>query len=400
MATPETNNDGKQGLEQAFHVFNDVAATLTASYETLEARIGELNRELSSHDENLRRLREKERLANRLLDVFNALPAGVVVIDRQGVVRECNPIARELLGEPLQNELWRDVIGRAFRPAPQNGTELILNNGRIVSLSTCPLGSEPGQIIQLVDVTETRALQVAVERYKRLSAMGEMTAKLAHQIRTPLASAILYMSQLAKNALGEAERRKFAEKSLSRLQHLEQLVEDMLAFTRGGGEGRQVVAVSDFLRQCRQAVESSVESGGALLTLEDQAGGARVYINSDALIGVLQNLVDNALHACEGRQPRLHLAARLVSEHSKLPSVDISLRDNGPGIAESHLARIFEPYFTTRSQGTGLGLAVARSVVQGHGGSIWVDSREGEGSCFVIRLPLSQAGSNLETEEE
>ncbi len=395
MNSPDAAGSGEQGLAQAFHVFNKLAAGLSASYQSLETRVAELNRELAeTRQENLRQLREKERLANRLLDVLNALPAGVVVIDRQGVVRECNPVAVELLGEPLEGVLWREIITRAFRPEPQNGTELVLNNGRIVNLSTCPLGSEPGQIIQLVDVTETQALQAAVERYKRLSAMGEMTAKLAHQIRTPLSSAILYLSQLAKQNLAESDRRKFAEKTLARLRHLEHVVEDMLAFTRGGERGRHTVALPSFLEACRQAVETSLEASGSILEIINTAGQVSLHINRDAMIGVVQNLVDNAIQACGEYPARLLLQAELVSEHSKMPSLDLCLRDNGPGIPEQHLARIFEPYFTTRSQGTGLGLAVARSVVEGHGGSIWVESELGKGCCFIMRLPLSRSGQD------
>lgn len=390
MAKKEASDQQKE-LEQAFSVFNEFADKLSSSYSTLESRISQLNEELSeAHDERLLQLAEKEMLASRLSHLLEALPAGIVVLDARGRVTEANPTAEDLLDVPLVGEEWWAVIKRAFKTDGQSGgSEVELNDGRLVSISTCPLGKEPGQIIMLLDVTETRRLQGAVERYKRLSAMGEMTAKLAHQIRTPLSSAMLYTSQLAKGALAPADQQRFAGKALSQLKHLEKMVEDMLAFTRGGGAGHERFSLSEFIEELRQVVEPALEAEGCRLYVREQVEEGDLYANKDALLSAIRNLIDNAVNAT-GEGGILWLTSRPVEAHHGMPSVDIVLKDNGPGIPPDLRSRIFEPFFTTRSKGTGLGLAVAQAVVQNHGGGLWIDSTSNEGTTFVIRLPLAR----------
>lgn len=385
-----------QELESAFSVFNDFADRLSSSYRVLEERIARLNEELAdARLERLAQLAEREKLANRLSHLLAALPAAVIVIDVKGVIQECNPAAVDFLKEPLQGQLWRDVIERAFKPSIQGGQEAALRDGRVVSISTCPLGSEPGQIILLVDVTETRALQQSVERYKRLSELGEMSAKLAHQIRTPLSSAVLYTAQLAKSGMREPARTRFAEKALAQLRHMEHVVEDMLAFTRGGGAGQAPMRIADLFDDVRQAMEPVAESQACILHVQKKFPDVSLFINRDAVRGVFQNLISNAFQVC-GPGGQVVFGCREVEEHPGLPAVDLVVSDNGPGIAPELLERIFEPFFTTRTQGTGLGLAVARAVVQTHGGSLWVESSDAQGTTFVARLPLDrQAASEM-----
>ncbi|MGV8837550.1 PAS domain-containing protein, partial [Cellvibrio sp.] len=148
-----------QDLKSAFELFNQMSEQLADSYHLLENRVAELNEELSSlSDRRLQELAEKEKLANRLESLLNFLPGGVVVLDSSGRVSESNPAAIELLGEPLQGELWREVIARCFEPRQDDGHEVSLRDGRLISIQTRNLGAD-GQIILLTDQTETRRLQ-------------------------------------------------------------------------------------------------------------------------------------------------------------------------------------------------------------------------------------------------
>lgn len=374
-------------LEEAFNQFNSCSDKLSETYRDLQQQIEKLTHELSEErSKNNEQSSEKERYSNRLYHLLSALPAGVIVIDGTGRIHESNPAAIELLGEPLEGELWRDIIERAFAPSFQAGQEVYLKNGCIVSLSTCPLGDEPGQIIMLMDVTETRLLQQALERHQRLSAMGEMSAKLAHQIRTPLASALLYVSNLSKGNVPEAERSKFVSKALTRLQHLENVVEDMLSFSRVGDQIQEVFSINEFLEELSSAMETHLDSNACTLSISSNTNEEKLNANRDALLGVFQNLISNAIQAC-GDGGQLNLETRSAEHIRGLPAVDIILRDNGPGISEENQAKIFEPFFTTRSEGTGLGLAVAKAVIENHGGSIWIESSNEHGTTFVIRLP-------------
>ncbi len=375
-------------LEDAFSQFNLCSEKLSETYRDLDRQILTLTQELATErSKSHLQISEKERYANRLSQLLSALPAGVVVIDIRGRIQQSNPAALELLNEPLDGELWRDIIDRTFAPSFQTGQEARLKDGRVVSLLTCPLGNEPGQIILLVDVTETRLLQQALERHQRLSSMGEMSAKLAHQIRTPLASALLYISNLAKGDLQVADRTKFVSKALARLQHLEKVVEDMLSFSRTGDHVQDTFSVSDLINELKTAMETHLVASATCLSIDiSSTNQEMLQANRSALLGVLQNLISNAMQAC-GVGGRLTIRTRIAEQIRGLPAVDIILNDNGPGISTENQEKIFEPFFTTRSEGTGLGLAVAKAVIENHAGSIWVESSNDTGTSFVIRLP-------------
>ena len=246
-----------QALEEAFHSFNRLSGQLADSYQALEVRVAGLKQELAqAHDQRYKELTEKERLANRLTALLSALPAGIVVLDQNGYVQEYNPAAIDLLGEPLQAISWQAVIERAFSPKTDDGHDISLTDNRRVNISTCPLGSEPGQILLITDVTEVRKLQNRLTQSHRLAAMGEMAASLAHQIRTPLASAILYSSNLKQQHLTDQQRHHSGEKILSRLRHLEHVVNDMLLYARGASPGGDRFTVDELLNSASKMTVS------------------------------------------------------------------------------------------------------------------------------------------------
>ncbi len=328
-------------------------------------------------------LAEKERLAGRLESLLKGLPAGVVVLDNAGCVQQANPAAEALLGIPLVGAMWRDVIAHSFAPEPQAGCDLRLANGRLVSLSTCPLGDEPGQILLLTDVTESRALQERANRDQRLMSMGKMVASLAHQIRTPLSSALLYVSHMKRPELDEQKRLRLADKILDRIRHLEQLLNDMLLFAHGGLGGGEQLTATELLQALRDAVDIQLRAHNILLILDDKTSGEAVRCNRELLLSALQNLVTNAIQAT-GEGGRIILSAHVQNEDQLV----ISVADNGPGIAPELRQKIFEPFVTTRSSGTGLGLAVARGVAHAHQGDLEMESVVGKGTVFSMRLPV------------
>ncbi len=334
-----------------------------------------------------REVSESFAAADRFESLLNALPAAVVVLDGNGRIQECNPAARELLEVPLDGERWRDIARRVFRYS-ESGEDLVLRNGRWVSLSTCPLGTAPGQILLLHDTTENRRLHERLEHARRLTDMGRMAASLAHQIRTPLTTALLYASHLKRDDLIAEKRRTFAGKLADRLRHLERLVTDMLVFARGGGNPTQAIEVESLIDAVVEAAADSCAARGTALIWEKGQEKTSVTGNRTLLLTLFQNLIANALDAMEGGG-RIDLAVRRVAEQ-----VEITVIDEGPGIAPELQERIFEPFTTTRSGGNGLGLAVVRAVARAHQGDVRVDSKPGPGSRFTVSLPLAVTGSH------
>lgn len=231
------------------------------------------------------------------------------------------------------------------------------------------------------ELAQARLMREWVERQKRLSVIGEMAAALAHQIRTPLSTALLYASQVASPALSEADRTRFAERTRTCLYDLERLVNDMLAFARGGGGVAESFSLAALLEQVAQMLEPKLKEG-ARLTIRTRAPELKLHGNSQALTGALLNLASNAFENAGGD------VAVVIEASSPRPDwIEIRVNDNGPGVPEHLRGRIFEPFFTTRQRGTGLGLAVVKSVALAYGGEVAVEDAPEGGASFVLRLP-------------
>jgi len=241
-------------------------------------------------------------------------------------------------------------------------------------------------------LAEIRTLQQQASRSQRLSSMGEMTARLAHQVRTPLATALLYASQLNQPNLPHAQHDCFVERLLVGLRHLDHMVNDMLVFARGGQGGEEVIALSELLEQVHQTLLPRLAENSAHWTVQLVREDIRLSCQREMLASVLANLASNALDACDS-QPQLEWHADVQGK-----TVCLSFQDNGPGIPEDPQENIFEFFFTTRTSGTGLGLAVARAVISAHQGDIEVDSGYQNGARFVIRLPLLDVQQQLPSE--
>jgi two-component system sensor histidine kinase FlrB len=315
--------------------------------------------------------------ADRAAQTLDALPAGVVVVSALGVVEACNPAARTLVGEDARGHLWRDVAARVFRPRPDDGPDLSLVDGRRVHIDTCSLRDPPGQVLLIQDVTELRGLQARIGQLERLSALGEMAAGLAHQVRTPLASALLYAGALARPA---AEVPRVAGKLLGVLRQLEGLVRDMLLFARQGRFEMEDLTVGALIQGLREQLGPRLEARGVSLECRVDAPAAGLRGSPQALTGALGNLVDNA---CDAGARRVLLTAGPVGADR----LAMDVADDGPGVPPELRERLFRPFFTTRPGGSGLGLAVARAVAEAHGGSVGLLDDSG-GARFRIELPL------------
>lgn len=378
-------------LKRAFNMFNEMSQQLTDSYAFLENKVEQLSGELATVSaQRMNELAEKERLADRLESLLQMLPAGVLLLDEYGVIVQSNPAAEDLLlaasGEAtLLGQRWRTVIQRCFKPRRDDGHEISLVDGRRVSLRTAAMSNERGQLILLTDLTETRALQSQLAQHERLSAMGKMVASLAHQIRTPLAAATLYAGHLHSDNLAEEHRIRFAGKLQERLHHLESQVRDMLIFARGEAPLNDHVQVFDLIAGIEAAMEVPMAQSGAVCTIQNEAGEAALMCNRDSLISAVMNLINNALESCE--HP---IEIILCVNRDEQGRLRIAVMDNGPGLPDDKKHRMMEPFFTTKSNGTGLGLAVVQAVVRAHHGDFnLMDSPLG-GVSAELYLPLAR----------
>ncbi len=378
-----------QALQQAFNLFNATSTQLSDSYSYLERRVAELSERLAvSNDARLNELAQRQRIANRLQALIEALPGAVIAINNGGIIEECNAKARSLLGDPLCGLPWSEVSLRAFHKACSDAGELHLDDDRYISVSTQTL-ADGGSIFLFTDVTESRRQQARLGHYQRLSALGDMSARLAHQLRTPLAAAVLYISQLVDGTPTSATAMRISNKALERLKHLERLINGMLTYARGEQRASTThVTIAALLDEVKQAIDPECQKTNICIAVPN--ADVAVRGQPELLSAALLNLVHNACKAIADNG-QVNVSAEVTTSH-----VHIFVSDTGPGVPIDLKERIFEPFFTTRTDGTGLGLAIARSIFESYGGSLTLEPPPPQGGAiFHIQLPLADVSSAL-----
>ena len=378
-------------LAAAFAAFNRASGQLQDSYTELQGQVERLEAQLDeANRRNADETRRNAELASRLAALLEALPGGVVMLDSDGVIRELNATATDFLGHPLQDVAWSEVRGRAFHKQASTEGDLVLHDGRTLNLAQKLMKPGPGRVLLFTDVSEHRKVQELLARHRRLAAMGEMAAALAHQIRTPLSAALLYTDNARRDGLAEPKRSELLDKASRCLHDIEQLIADMLQFARGASIAESQVRVDTLLCGVQTAAAGLVGPGQSF-EIQTEACDACVTGNREALTGAILNLISNAFqHSGPDAQVRVDVR---VSRRR----LELRVRDNGPGVAPEHQDRIFDPFFTSRPDGTGLGLAVVRSVARAHGGDVTLEKLSGPGACFLLSLPL-QTGNRETTD--
>lgn len=317
--------------------------------------------------------------AEHLLEL---LPTGIVVINAQGIIVRANQAAAKLLGISLLNRVWIEVIAEAFSPREDDGHEISLKDGRRVNITLCSLESAPGEMIVITDITMTRAFEQAKSQQQRLLEMGKMTAHLAHQIRTPLASAMIYADHLTNLKLSETKRLDCIKKIKSSHNNIEQQIRDLLLFAGGGNSLVEPSLVQALMDKAVSQAQAVLMQREVKLSVDNQVGLVSFSAHIESLIGAIVNLIDNAVKA----QAKT-IQFKTVLQNQQLHFI---VSDDGIGIDEDTLQHILVPFFTTRAKGTGLGLAVVNAVARNHGGHLSVNSSLGQGSCFDLAIPFIQ----------
>ena len=376
-------------LKSAFDVFNELSVQLTESYQVLEDRVADLTMELSSvNEQREQELELKEQVANRLENLISFLPGGVIVLDQRGVIVETNPAAESMLETDIIGMLWREVIQRCFSPKNDDGHEVSNHQGKRISIATRSLGKD-GQIILLTDQTETRRLQSELSRHERLTALGKMVSTLAHQVRTPLSSAMLYGNHLLHEDLSPYQQQQFTGKLVNRLQEMERQVSDMLLFVKGDLSLDDRITIDVLQKKIDESIEMSLSRHGICCHWHLDHNNDFITCHLDALVGAILNLINNSIQAMPDGG-NLYLSLRTT----KTNMLAIVVEDEGAGIPESIKDQVTELFYTTKSQGTGIGLSVVHTVARSHKGRFLLRNREQGGVNATLELPLISPSAN------
>ncbi len=378
-------------LNTAFDSFTKASRSLEACYGALQKRIETLTEEL--RDKNARlieALREAERNKDYLDAVLCSMEEAIIVLDQREKITMMNKSAAGLLG--LSGEKAKAAAGGDFSGLPmsisENGAGLVLEaSGRKynVIVSDSPVvdsnGAPRGRVIQIKDVTAMRQMETLHERNKRLISLGEMAAKIVHEIRNPLCSIELFASMLERD-VQEKEQKELAGGISAGIHSLNNILTNMLFFARP----QKAVMTRVNLRQISDEVmwllSPFMESRG-VRTQKRYAGDLEVRGDGELLKQTIMNLAINAAQAMAGG------GAIEVCLREEGGCAVLDIRDEGPGIEPENIEKIFDPFFSTKEKGSGLGLAIASKIMQAHGGSVRVSSEPGKGSTFSMYFDLA-----------
>ncbi|MDF0606281.1 ATP-binding protein [Neisseriaceae bacterium TC5R-5] len=379
------NIKDQQQLEAAFEQFNAVSGQLIDSYRQLESQVAVLNAQLDEANNQLRKQRdENAALAERLGMLLETLPAGVVELSATGDILTNNPAARRMLGACHEQQSWQQVLALLTYSKEDDtyGPPGASRDLRL-TLQYQPLPASGGQIVLIHDVTRLHQLNSELAQQHKLAAMGSMAASLAHQLRTPLATAMLYTANLKNDIPSAEDRARFVDKSLARMRALETLIQNMLSFVRGQVSTLEPLALNVLLEEITAIMQPQCQGKNVLFVCEpDLAQAVKVLADHKALQGALINLLENAWHFSKaGEVLRLQVQA---DEHRLI----FRVIDQGPGIDLLEKDKLFEPFFTTRPGGTGLGLSIVKKVAEELGGGVRCYNLPAAGACFELSLPL------------
>ncbi len=393
-------------LLEAFEMFTQASSSLESAFSQLQRKVQILTEELESKNIELEKsLQEKEEAQNYLRTILERLPCGVLVLDGNGELALCNPMAADVLGksksskskqsgQPSLSAGMRNHFAGAVGKAE---IEIPLGSGgkkRVLATSGAPLtdaaGRRSGTLHIIRDVTEMKALQEQSKRVERLSAMGEMAVELAHEIRNPLGSVELFASLLVKELSGDPKR--WAENIRIGIRSLNNIVSNMLHFANPFSPSFSNVDIHEVIEEILKFTDPIMNQRQVLVEKYFNAENPVIPADRELLRQMMLNLILNAMKAMPANGSLTIITRNFRQNKSRPPGLELQIQDTGIGIPAENLSRIFDPFFTTNKNGTGLGLSVVHQIVERHSGSIQVSSEVNRGTKFTIVFENGQNG--------
>jgi two-component system sensor histidine kinase PilS (NtrC family) len=342
-------------------------------------------------------------LASLHQNTIRCLSSGLVTTTLDGTITTMNDAACDILGltdgPPIGQKLASRIpsldvvlgkvgaLGRVLR----DEVDAVRADGieRRLGLSATPLsdhtGNVIGRVIHFQDLTDLRHMEQTVARAERLAGIGRLAANIAHEIRNPLASISGSVEVLKRLPGADAETRNLVDIAVREVDRVNALISNLLDYARPRSEDRQRLDLSEMVTEIVKMFEQERRAKEVHLQLHTQTG-VWVEAASGQMQQVLWNLLRNAVEAMpEDGTIYLSTAQRNASP----PEAILMVRDTGVGIARDDLEHIFEPFFSRKVGGTGLGLATTARIVEDHKGTIDVFSQPGKGTTFTIRLPAA-----------
>lgn len=346
-------------------------------------------------------------------NVIESMASGLVSVDPDGRVVTVNSRARSLLGlgdSDVSGRKLPEIIEIAPRGVAagvarvlsgeksvvESDAELTIAGQRLpVSLSASSLRDEDanrsGSVILFQDLREVEALKAEVERARHLAAIGRLAAGVAHEVRNPLSS-LKGFAQLLRGKFGPgSDEERYSDIMIEEVERLDRVVQELLDFAKPVQPDRSPTDPNSLVDEAMALVSEDAGFRNVSITRRLADGLPRVLVDQFQIRQVLLNILLNAIEAMGGGGT-LTIETSLAADREESPAggfVSISVTDTGPGLNVQEIDKLFEPFYTTKQKGTGLGLTIVSRLIEQNGGHIGVASEVGKGSTFSIRLPVA-----------
>ncbi|MCS5711429.1 ATP-binding protein [Candidatus Berkiella aquae] len=311
-----------------------------------------------------------------LYDWLESIPAGVIMITAEGMIDLYNKQAQEMLGLEKMSKDWSEVLRQNVKEIVNEGNYICLKSGHTVLFKTQSLPNAKGQLVLLVDETEIHQSNLCTMQLQKLDSIEKLSASLAHQLRTPLSTAILYASSLPLDSSYQA-------KIMKPLLLIKQQIDDVLMVCKGQEKMIENMFIYDELQKMLMDYQQLHPGVNIELNSEKNCDKAIIIGHKASLMGALMNIIDNAIQAGK-QQTFIEINLQLIGGE-----LSIAVKDYGKGITQDELIRIEKPFYTTKENGTGLGLSIAKSILEAHQGRLAIESVENNYTIVSLYLPYS-----------
>jgi two-component system, sporulation sensor kinase E len=349
---------------------------------------------------NISRLRNLKDFNETILE---NITSGVLTTDHEGRVTYLNGRARELIGERGAAKIeFDDIFSNPFgsgglfeylvsRPGERLSLECALRGsaGDPVTIrlnaKTVKLDEHHGNaaVVIFEDLTAQKEMEEELRRADRLRSLGELSAGVAHEIRNPL-TGIATTAQVLHEKLGDdADRRRYVKVILDEIARLDDIIKNLLNFARPVSPKPRDLRLPGLIEEALALVSEKAAEKRVSIRFENLLRDDRCMLDGDQVKQVILNIALNDIEAC-GEGGLVRVFAR---EAGNPGFIEIELADSGPGIPDDIADKLYNPFFTTKPEGTGMGLSISRKIVESHGGRIYHRSTPGHGTSFFIELP-------------
>ncbi len=422
-------SDQLSKFADSYESFNRIINSLQRKYIELKDEFSHQNEELTVTNSKLMDLSDKNMVATEFLNsILNSISIGVIAVDQNGRITHFNPAASIILGIPIKEPLgkhYRDIIppgnpiyANALRTAEssrsvdsvEKKTELedgtMLNLNVSTSLLKDSRGVTQGAVEVFQDLTKIKKMEQEIARLNTLAALGEMAATIAHEVRNPL-SGISGFAALLEQDLDEKDpRRKLVKKIIRGVTNLNNTVTSLLNYTKLDEINKTNVNFKSYLNETIKQFYQENQNKALGLKFDVSTNkikeNEQVPVSLDKLLfrQVFYNIFTNAAEVC-GKDGEISISYQKMSRQTAVQKyskrllfgvdetvLEITISDNGSGISMENLDKVFAPFFTTKQDGNGLGLAISWKIVKAHSGEIFAESSSKKGTVFTILLPV------------